>query len=237
MNSICCEFRSLLILAIAWIGLAIAPANCQVLELPSANGERVEIKIEGPVVATKKYSFVVKHQDKDHRVKIVPGISMTLRLNRPFFDFAAGEVAVLPIEADPEDATVVPPRYKLPDPLYVSVQFAHEAQMKRIMSGKSLRLNQYRLSAGPLPQVLPREDDLRLQSLVELDENDKPFITIDGQRRPIVLGFRGATLSGQTIVQIKPGTTKAFVEGEIDRNANDPVVTPLNIEFVPMLVK
>ena len=236
MNGLALKSRTILLLAVAGVAGMMQSAAGQVLEVSSKKANLVQIEMKGPVVETKKYSFVVKHQEKDFRVKLVPGTSMTLRLNRPYFDFTANEVAVLPSGVSPNDQ-VVPTRYKLPKPMYVSAEFAHVAQMKRIMSSESLRLNQYRLSAGPLPQVLPDEKNLRFQSLVELDENDKPFVTINGKKRPIILGFRGATLAGQTIIQIKAGSTKAFIWGEIDRNADEHVVTPSRIEFVPMLTK
>ena len=238
--------RSLTKIVLYFAGFAIAAGpgigHAQVLTPPEQVETKAPVKVQfsGIVSQQKKYSFAVKADDRDYQVKWNPGATLTLRLNKPAYDFPNRTVKVVRVVSSSDEKTgnasaTEPGRisYKLPKTLFVEAKFEHVRQMQRIMQAKVKRINNYALSAEDPGAEMPSETSLRIRGqLLPSDEAGIAKLKVNTEEFPVMLGHRGATMSGFNILDLEPDTTEVFVWGVL---AEDAVVSADRIEFRPIV--
>ena len=235
---------TVLYLAVFAIAACADVVSAQVLTPPErvAITESAKVHFEGVVSQRQKYSFQVKAKDRDYQVKLAPAAKLTLRLNKPNYDFLNRTVKVVRVirSSDEETKTALarePGRksYQLPETLFVDAKFDQVRQMKRIMQAKVKRINNYVLMPTDPGAELPTEKSLRISGqLLPADEGAVALLKVNDEQLPVMLGHRGAKMTGFNILELKPHKTEVFVWGEL---GTDNVVTADRIEFQAIVTK
>jgi hypothetical protein len=237
-----------LIIALVLAGLAFPATTeigfAQVLTPPAPleNQAPVKVQFKGIVTQQKKYSFDVKTEDRDYQVKLAPGATLILRLNKPTYDFSNRIVKVVRVapggnEQAASDSDAEPGRvsYPLPETLFVEAKFEHVRQMQRIMQARVKRINNYSLTEKDPGAGLPTETTLRIGGqLLPADDPAVAKLKVDAEEFAVMLGQRGATLSGFNILDLPADSTEVFVWGFM---GDDDVVSAERIEFQPIVVR
>lgn len=217
-------------------------AHGQVLTLPApAESNTVKTQFSGIVSQQKKYSFTVKSGDRDYEVKLAPGTKLILRLNKPTFDFTDRTVRVLRVvtgsNEQVENESAEPERmsYQLPEALFVTAKFEHVHQMQRIMQAKVKRINNYVLMPKDPGAEMPTESTLQIRGrLLPTEQADIAQLKVNDEEFAVMMGQRGATMSGFNILDLPVESTEVFVWGITE---DDGVVSAERVEFQPIVVK
>ena len=207
-------------------------SNGQVLQIPkpvTTGGEQVSL--EGTVLETKKYSFVVESQGTRHTIEMPRHVKPSLRLHKPNFDLEHNRVTVEPMSAGQSNPANGGKRkvYELEEKLFIQVRFEHERQKNRIMSANTKRLNNYRISSRPSPD---KNGKMMVSGQIRLAE-DRATIQLlqpDGTADPVILGHQNARLDNLNISHLLPGSTQVFILG----TANGDRIVARRIEFWPI---
>jgi hypothetical protein len=130
-------------------------------------------------------------------------------MSHPWFDAASRKVVVDGKEVAGGERERI--KFDLPNgKLYLLVQFRTAKQRDRIMASTPWRINHYLISDQEIEPTLPDGKDLLMAGEVNLETSE---LIIKGRRFPIKLGFRGATLRGRSIADIKVNETTVVVSG------------------------
>ena len=224
------------------LGLLVAFASAGVGQVltPPEKTEVVATKavsIEGVVSEQKKYSFRVKTGDKEFVVKPTANAIFTLRMNKPIYDFTNHRVRVLKsISAfgSQLDSAKKPGRvtFDLPQQLYVISRFDNPQQMERVMGQKVKRINNYLLASQHNGDVHPNESQMLIGGqLTPGGETTVANLKIEDKTYSVMLGHRNASMTGFSIIDLKPLATEVFVWGNSDSEGN---VLANRIEFRPI---
>ena len=187
-------------------GLPLAAQRLS-LEEQAQPGEKVSLL--GSVVEVKKYSFVIATPDGDQTVKLGKGVQLELRLHKPQYKHGSNKLLVMLPGTENSPART---EIDLPPNLFLKVQFAHQHQMKRIMSSDPKRLNNYQLSPEPFA-VVSEEPVITGKLIAEQDQSGFLLLTPDAVRHEIILGHQNASMGGFDIQDLKPLTTRIKIEG------------------------
>ncbi len=189
-----------------------------------------QVRVDGIVTGRRKYSFTLKGLERDYEVFVPNGTVIGLRLTRPSFDWPNHQLLLtIPISAvDGDAANNKVFKFPLPKPLILTAIFDGSDQKQRAMGADIKRINKFALSSETSPnlksplvlqgEVLPGEDGETLQ------------LKTDSASHKIILGRRHGTLSGFSILDLKPNITDVFVTGEFDGEK----LYADSIEFAPV---
>ena len=235
-------FRLKLVLIVVAIGSIGQSGFAQVLDLEKKDAaDKQPIRLTGVMVEQKKYSFSIKADDLVYEVKVPRGTPVSMKLNRPNFDFSSSKVWVTPVPAKNDQAISTanqkPPAqidFELPQPAYLNAQFAHAAQMKRVMSSNVLRLNNYTIQPSDPGPKKPSADDTPIEIAGKIEPaNDpkQPVLVVGEQRYEVILGHRGATMAGLSIAMLDPAKVRLAITGTLEGERK---VTATSIELIPV---
>ena len=196
------------------------------------------ISIEGVVSEQKKYSFRVKSKNKEFVVKPTANAIFTLRMNKPIYDFPNHRVRVLKsiseLDSEQLDPGKKPGRvaFDLPQNLYVISRFDNPQQMERVMAQNVKRINNYLLASQHNGDVHPNQSQMLIGGQLSPGvETTVANLKIDDKVYSVMLGHRNASMTGFSIIDLKPSTTEVFVWGNADSEGN---VLANRIEFRPI---
>lgn len=238
----------LVCLSITCCLLTAQSASGQVLSLDKKPTTSVESGIwTGRIVEQKKYSFSLKVDDEVFQVQVPRGTPISMKLNRPRFDFDKGLVWVAPKAADdaktkpeteasssPEKPALEPVAFHLPQPAFLTTEFAHAAQMKRVMGEATIRLNNYTVLPSDPGAKMPSADDRPIRMSGKLnaaDDAGKVRLLIGERQLDVILGHRGAQMTGFSIATLDPNQVSLKVKAAIDEEG---ILTAETIELIPV---
>jgi len=185
------------------------PLAAQRLSLEDQAQPVEKVNLLGSVVEVRKYSFIVATPDGEQTVKLGKGVSLELRLHKPQYQPESNKLLVMLPGTENSPART---EIELPLNLFLRVQFAHEHQMKRIMSSNPKRLNNYQLSPEPFPLV-SEKPVITGKLIVEQGRSGFLLLTPDAARHEIILGHQNASMRGFDIQDLKPLTTRIKIDG------------------------
>ena len=219
---------------------ASADVTCgQVLTPPETQTSATleKVKLQGVVSESRKYSFRVNTSDGKYEIKPTENAVVTLRLNKPYYDFQKRQVKVVKSMAsiDSRTAPESQPRaiFDLPEEVYFVSRFEHATLFNRVMGKKIKRINNYLLTAEDPGDIHPSEKQLVMGG--ELVAGNKPnsaTIKIGDKTYEAVFGQKKAFLTGFNIVDLRASETEVFVWGKVDSAG---VVWAHRIEFQPIV--
>lgn len=183
---------------------------CFSFAIPNACNAQGKFEVSGKAVSKTKYGFeVTTSQNGPVQIAINEATDFALRMSHPWFDTEAGKVVVNGKRIGGKRERI---KFELPKgKLYLLVQFRTAKHRDRIMSSTPWRINHYLLSDEKIEPALPAGKDLLMAGEVNLETSE---LIINGRRHPIKLGFRGATLRGRSIADIKVNETTVMVFGK-----------------------
>lgn len=229
---------SLPIVVLAWFWACAFPS-----QLPAQSPSNVEsnapaeVLIEGLVTECKKYSFRVKQGETEFDVKLANGAPVALKMNKPWYDWKNEQVVVDAV-AFPNDAELSSTKrvaVKLPSPnLFLVSRFSDANQMSQIMAANVKRLNFYLITPEDQGQHLPTKDQPYISGSLSIQKNQQVRLQVDDQFIPVRLGFRYATMSGFSIMELEPDKTQVFIAGVPGTNENEIVAS--RVLFQPVRV-
>ena len=201
--------KTIFVLAVFFVGWPCLTASGQRLVIESRAAQGGPVTVSGAVVEVRKYSFVLDTIDGEQTVRLGRGAELQLKLHKPIFKPQGKSLLVqLPNTEKPWSRKTL----QLPEPLYVKVVFAHENQMKRVMSTKTKRFNNYQLSETPFKSASGASAVIGQLVVVEGQERYR-LKTPDSTEHDIILGHQNALMSGFGIQDLTPTTTQAEVVG------------------------
>ncbi len=167
--------------------------------------------VSGTVIEQKKYSITVAGAGTEWNLKIPENTPIWLQLDRPQFDWSQRtlrlEILASSPDGDPQHNLFR--EYPLPDVCWIDVEFAHENERQRVMSGDVKRLVRYRLRGADEPETTDsRFDPLRFSARIEsIDEHGLARVIAPGEVFVAELGSREAFLTGMSTVDLLPFAT------------------------------
>lgn len=174
-------------------------------------------RVVGVVVEQRKYSLVLQSGSNSIELAIPDRTPISQRLDRPELDLKTHLltqelVGALPAGEDPEQ----PIRLKqdLPDPLGVQVEFAHENERRRLMSGPTKRFVRYRLVPWSEDRAAENTDLSFVARIMDVNEHGILTVELDGLTIQAELGNRDGQLTGRTIADLKPYQAEVEAEAE-----------------------
>ena len=213
-------------------------AQGQVLSPPetTTSGELKTVKLEGVVSESKKYSFAVTTKDGTFTVKPTDNAVITLRLNKPYFDFQKRQVKVVKsvaaLDARSRDEAPARAVFELPEEVYFVSRFEHASMFKRVMAKKIKRINNYLLTSENPGDIHPTESQLLMGGRLETGKSPNVVILKIGDKSyEAMFGHKRAFMTGFSVANLSPGETEVFVWGKVDVSG---VVQSHRIEFQPI---
>jgi len=185
---------------------ACAPLRAQ----ESTAEEPVAFEVAGRVTSKSELGIQVQTKDGETiQIKVNESTDFALRMASPWFEAKTREVVVDgTMGANGQRNRIT---YSLPKgQLYLLAQFRSDTHRDRILNQPSWRINNYLVSDQPIESVVPAGEDLLLAGKLDLEKSE---LIVGDQSRPIVLGFRGATLRGRSFADIIAGDTVVLVTG------------------------
>ena len=215
-------------------------SESQVLEPPAKVNDVLtkKIQIGGTVTKGGKYSFEVTSDGQRYLVKPAPAVVVTLRLNKPFFDFENRQVKVqrsIPIANSSVSDSVDPQwvHFELPESLFVVSRFEHDGILDRFMKMPVKRVNNYLLSGTNPGVVHPAQGQLLMAGqLKPTNKGNVANLEIGDKSYKSILGHRKAFMTGFSVADLIEGSTDVFVWGQVD---SENTILSHRIEFQPIL--
>lgn len=197
----------------------------------TTDGKTTEIKIQGVVVARKKYSFTVLQNGVQYEVRLADATPIALAMSKPWFDWENGQVVVdsKVLQQDVESKRVA---VKLPSKdLHLVSQFSNTAAIDRFMSEKLKRVNFYVVTPEQVEPHLPTETEPFLAGRLRTDAN-AVLLDVGRDSLNVKLGFRVATIDGFSINALNPNETFVVVAGKQNQVKGE--VEAMRVLFEPL---
>jgi len=205
-------------LAWAAVGLVVSAQGAQQEESagPGPAAGTAVVALDGVVLERQKYSFTLRGPDGVHRIRVPNNTPIAVRLARPQIDFGAHTLSLtIPFTAPdhlPEHNQRV--EYAIPDPLYIKAWFEHARQRQSVMAQDIKPLANYDLMAEPLASAGSSGEELVISGQLAAGARPETYLLRGetGDVATVRLGQRAARLVGQSILQLEPHKTIAFVQ-------------------------
>lgn len=193
---------------ISWISVQVLLSSAVASQ--EMNGSP-EAWISGTVIEQRKYSVLVASGGAEYELKLPDDAPIWLLLDRPQFDWDRRivrlEVLASSPDGDPQHNIVR--EFDLPDPCWIDVEFVHDNERQRAMSGDVKRFVRYRLrSEDEQDQHGSADDPLRLTGRIDsIGADGLARIMVLGQSITAELGSREAYLTGKSAADLHPFAT------------------------------
>ena len=173
----------------------------QLLDVDSETQTNTMVEWSGKIIEVSKYSFTIESENTNHKIKVNSKTEFFLKCSTPRVNFLDQIVTVG--EAGNEKGFR---DYSFKLPIYVTCNFEHKNQFKRIMSSNPKRLNNFKVTNQPLP-VEQGSNPLSISGEVKAGKSNRKLTLKDQSKEHEILLAKNGTWAGFNLQHLNNGPT------------------------------